>query len=66
MPLYGNTQRAMNIAAKLAESADHSVAHCCLATLKTNVSTLYRDLRAADAWLLGSGVYWGSWGSPCG
>lgn len=61
---HGNTQRALNIAADLAQAAGHQVEQRCLATLKTDVSTFYRDLREADAWLLGSGVYWGSWGSP--
>ncbi len=35
-----------------------------LAEYSGSVETLVERLRAADALLLGTGVYWGSWGSP--
>jgi chromate reductase len=36
----------------------------CLADYAGSVEALAERLLAADAFLIGSGVYWGSWGSP--
>jgi len=36
----------------------------CLANYRGTVEALVERLSRADAFLIGSGVYWGSWGSP--
>lgn len=36
----------------------------CLADYRGTVEALAARLASADAFLIGSGVYWGSWGSP--
>ena len=36
----------------------------CLADYSGSIAALAERLLAADAFLIGSGVYWGSWGSP--
>ncbi len=36
----------------------------CLADYAGSVQGLVEQLSSADAFLIGSGVYWGSWGSP--
>ena len=45
--------------------ADGWQAHAlCLADYAGSIEALASELSAADAFLIGSGVYWGSWGSP--
>jgi chromate reductase len=36
----------------------------CLADYTGSIQALHERLLSADAFLIGSGVYWGSWGSP--
>ena len=59
----GNTARLLERAA-LALPADWLTQTLCLAEYTGSVEALAEQLVQADAFLLGSGVYWGSWGSP--
>lgn len=59
----GNTARLLELAASsLPESWQSET--LCLADYAGTVEALAEQLTRADAFLLGSGVYWGSWGSP--
>ena len=60
----GNTHRALALGRTVAEANGHEWQTIQLATYSDRVDQLYETLRTADAWLLASGVYWGSWGSP--
>lgn len=44
--------------------ADWQVATLCLADYSGSIAELAEQLLKADAFLVGTGVYWGSWGSP--
>lgn len=59
----GNTGRLLRHAADSLPS-DWQARTLCLADYVGTVETLADELLGADAFLVGSGVYWGSWGSP--
>jgi len=59
----GNTARLLQRAA-LALPATWRADTLCLADYAGTVEALAERLLSADAFLIGSGVYWGSWGSP--
>jgi len=59
----GNTARLLQRAARSLPAAWHADA-VCLADYRGTVEALAERLANADAFLIGSGVYWGSWGSP--
>ena len=59
----GNTARLLQRAA-LALPVTWRADALCLAEYAGTVEALAERLLSADAFLIGSGVYWGSWGSP--
>ncbi|MEP7050801.1 MAG: NAD(P)H-dependent oxidoreductase [Pseudomonadota bacterium] len=59
----GNTARLLEHASRTLGQAWHSDA-LVLAEYAGTVEALVERLHAADAILVGTGVYWGSWGSP--
>jgi len=59
----GNTARLLRRAA-LALPVTWRTDALCLAEYAGTVEALAERLLSADAFLIGSGVYWGSWGSP--
>jgi NAD(P)H-dependent FMN reductase len=59
----GNTARFLQRAAR-SLPATWQAQSLCLADYRGTVESLAEQLRNADAFLIGSGVYWGSWGSP--
>jgi NAD(P)H-dependent FMN reductase len=59
----GNTARLLQRAARSLPETWHADA-LCLADYRGTVEALAERLASADAFLIGSGVYWGSWGSP--
>jgi NAD(P)H-dependent FMN reductase len=59
----GNTARALSVA-KSFVPADAQVDEIELARFDGTVAELFARLDAADAFVVGSGVYWSSWGSP--
>jgi NAD(P)H-dependent FMN reductase len=59
----GNTAGLLQRAARSLPATWHTDA-LCLADYRGTVAALAERLKNADAFLLGSGVYWGSWGSP--
>jgi len=59
----GNTAQLLQRAAR-ALPADWQTDTLCLADYRGTVEALADRLSHADALLIGSGVYWGSWGSP--
>jgi NAD(P)H-dependent FMN reductase len=59
----GNTARLLRRAARAMPDTWHADA-LCLADYNGTVEALAERLASADAFLIGSGVYWGSWGSP--
>jgi multimeric flavodoxin WrbA len=59
----GNTERLLRRAAQTLPETWHADA-LCLADYRGTVEALAERVASADAFLLGSGVYWGSWGSP--
>jgi NAD(P)H-dependent FMN reductase len=59
----GNTARLLSRAARSLPETWHADA-LCLADYRGTVEALAERLSSADAFLIGSGVYWGSWGSP--
>jgi len=59
----GNTARLLQRAAT-ALPATWQADSVCLADYGDSVEALAEHLSSADAFLIGSGVYWGSWGSP--
>lgn len=59
----GNTARALAHAARaLPDDVLHDAV--TLADFRGSVAELFARLDAADAFIIGSGVYWSSWGSP--
>jgi chromate reductase len=59
----GNTGEVLAAAAKyLPEGTEPR--ELVLATYEAAVEDIANELRAADGLLVGTGVYWGSWGSP--
>lgn len=59
----GNTARFLQRAADALPTSWRADA-LCLAEYRGTVEALVERLRSADAFLIGSGTYWGSWGSP--
>jgi len=59
----GNTARFLRRAAS-GLPAEWQADSLCLADYGGTVEALAERLSRADAFLIGSGVYWGSWGSP--
>jgi len=59
----GNSARLLQRAAQALPASWHGDA-LCLADYHGTVEALAERLSSADAFLIGSGVYWGSWGSP--
>ena len=59
----GNTARLLQRAANELPASWHADT-LCLAEYQGTVEALAERLSSADAFLTGSGVYWGSWGSP--
>ena len=59
----GNTATLLHYAASFLEGSWDSDT-LSLAEYEGSIESLVQRLTAADAFLLGSGVYWGSWGSP--
>lgn len=59
----GNSARLLQRAAGALPSTWHADS-LCLADYRGTVEALAERLLSADAFLIGSGVYWGSWGSP--
>lgn len=59
----GNTGRLLEEARRRAP-VDVDVRDVELASYGETVEALVEEVRAADALLFGTGVYWGSWGSP--
>ncbi len=60
----GNTGRALAVAADHATGSGLDVDSVSLADFAGDVSALVKRVRAADVIVVGSGVYWSSWGSP--
>jgi len=60
---HGNTARFLQRAAQ-ALPASWQADALCLADYRGTVEALADRLSSANAFLIGSGVYWGSWGSP--
>jgi len=60
----GNTGRALVVAEDHARVQGLDVVAVDLAEFAGDVSALVDIVRSADVLLFGSGVYWGSWGSP--
>jgi NAD(P)H-dependent FMN reductase len=60
----GNTARALAHAQTLTLRGGHTWQQIDLSTFSGRISGLHDALIEADAWLIASGVYWGSWGSP--
>ena len=58
----GDSQRALTAA--LAFAGDVDVACVVLASYRGTVEAMVELVRAADAFLVVTGTYWGSWGSP--
>ena len=58
----GNTARLLEIAA--GHAAGHTVRHLVLAAYRDSSEALLEEVAGADAFLVGSGVYWGAYGSP--
>src|SRR6188768_111156 len=59
----GNSARLLQRAAR-ALPANWRADSLCLADYRGTVEALADRLSSANAFLIGSGVYWGSWGSP--
>jgi len=59
----GNTARLLQRAGQSLPASWQADA-LCLADYRGTVEALAERLSSADAFLIGSGVYWGSWGSP--
>ena len=59
----GNTATLLQYAGGALDSSWQSDA-LSLAEYSGSVESLVERLATADAFLIGSGVYWGSWGSP--
>ena len=59
----GNTAGLLQRASDALPSGWHSDP-LCMADYSGSIEALAERLQAADAFLIGSGVYWGSWGSP--
>jgi len=59
----GNTARLLQRAAQALPTTWQADA-LCLADYQGTVEALAERLSGANAFLIGSGVYWGSWGSP--
>ena len=59
----GNSARLLRRAAR-ALPEDWHADELCLADYTGSVEAIAERLAKADAFLIGSGVYWGSWGSP--
>jgi len=59
----GNTAQLLQRAAQVLP-ASWQADSLCLADYRGTVEALADRLSSADALLIGSGVYWGSWGSP--
>lgn len=59
----GNTGELLEIACRNVPSGVET-REVVLATYDASVDALADDLRAANGFLVGTGVYWGSWGSP--
>jgi NAD(P)H-dependent FMN reductase len=59
----GNTAQLLRRAAR-ALPASWQTDTLCLADYRGTVEALAERMSNADAFLIGSGVYWGSWGSP--
>lgn len=60
----GNTGRALVVAEDHARAVGLDVVRVDLAEFEGDVSALVDIVKSADVLLFGSGVYWGSWGSP--
>jgi NAD(P)H-dependent FMN reductase len=58
----GNTAHLLEAAA--GHAAGHTVRHVVLAEYRDTAEALLEQVAGADAFLVGSGVYWGSYGSP--
>lgn len=61
-PTTGNTARALALCAS-AFDASIDVDRIALAAYRGSVAEMASRLRAADGLLVGTGTYWGSWGS---
>ncbi|HET9932339.1 MAG TPA: NAD(P)H-dependent oxidoreductase [Polyangiaceae bacterium] len=59
----GNTEELLSLAASYV-GGDVTVERIALAEYEGSVENLAARLAASDAFLFGTGVYWGSWGSP--
>ncbi|MEO8901767.1 MAG: NAD(P)H-dependent oxidoreductase [Polyangiaceae bacterium] len=64
--LRGSAGNTASLLQRAAESLDHAgqTDALPLAEYTGTIEALVERLRAADAILIGTGVYWGSWGSP--
>src|SRR6185369_3197386 len=62
-PSTGNTARALSLCASSFD-ASIEVDRIALATYRGSTGEMASRLRAADGLLVGTGTYWGSWGSP--
>jgi chromate reductase len=60
----GNTGWLLQRAAERLASAGHETATLHLADPLPDLATLASTLRSADGFVVGTGVYWQSWGSP--
>jgi NAD(P)H-dependent FMN reductase len=62
-PTAGNTAQALSLCAS-AFGPEVSVDRIALAEYGGSIAEMATRLRAADGLLVGTGTYWGSWGSP--
>jgi chromate reductase len=62
-PGVGNTARALDLAVETWENRA-SVERVALAAYDGTIAELASRVRACDGLLVGTGTYWGSWGSP--
>ncbi len=60
----GNTARALAYAASAAARRGMSVGTLTMCEHTGSVEDVVQAIRAADAFVFGTGTYWGSWGSP--
>jgi len=59
----GNTARLLDEVRRYLPE-DFTLREVALASYEDKVEVLVEEVRAADALVFGSGVYWGNWGSP--
>lgn len=60
----GDTSRALEYARHSIQSAGHTAEDLVLSDYSSDIEDLREKLSSADAFVIGTGIYWQSWGSP--